>query len=90
MSLPGELRSICLARTFPLRAGRNYQPQRRTFTSKTSALAVANTELAAGLARTDHHTCNFPFSNIAIEIGRLCPAIVAKQEEFCCGPRQGN
>lgn len=90
MSLQGELSSICRAQTFPVRAEQSYQRQSRPSAAKTSTFAETNTEMAAGVARTDHHSCNFPFSNIAIQSERWCMAIVAKQEEFCCGPRQGN
>jgi len=57
----------------------------------TFACDGARTEMMAGLARTTHSgSLPFSFSNIAVEIMRSRMAIVAKQEEFCCGPRQGN
>lgn len=38
------------------------------------------------------HSSSLPvsFFNIAIQIERSYLSLVAKQEEFCCGPRQGN
>ena len=90
MSLPGELGVIRQVHTFPVRAERSYNRQSCPSAAEVFVYAAANTEMATGLARTEYHSCNFPFSNIAIQIERLYPAIVAKQEEFCCGPRQGN
>jgi hypothetical protein len=88
--LPVELSSICPAHTSPVHAERSYQRQSRPSAARISAFAVGNTEMVGVLTRTDHHSCNIPFSNIAIQSQRSFMAIVAKQEEFCCGPRQGN
>jgi hypothetical protein len=88
MFLPGELSFIRQTHTFPVRAEQSYQRQSRLSAAKTSELPATNIDIAAGLTPTDHYTCNF--SNIAIQIERSYLSVVAKQEEFCCGPRQGN
>ena len=90
MSPPGELSFIRQTHTFPVRAEQSYQRQSRLSAAETSELPATNIDIAAGLTPTDHYTCNFPFSNIAIQIERSYLSVVAKQEEFCCGPRQGN
>ena len=41
-------------------------------------------------AITSAGSCNFPTFTIAIQIERSFLAIVAKEAEFYCGPRQGN
>ena len=41
-------------------------------------------------AITSAGSCNFSSFTIAIQIERSFMAIVAKEAEFCCGPRQGN
>jgi hypothetical protein len=83
--------SISRAHTSPAPAGRSHQ-QQVSPSAATFAFDVASSEMAAGLTRTDFHSCKLPFSfsNIAVESKRWCMAIVAKQEEYCCGPRQGN
>jgi hypothetical protein len=81
---PVALRSIFRAHTFPKPADRSYQLQVPT-SAGTSAVRIASTEMLA-----DFYFSNLSFFKIAIQIERSCMAIVAKQEEFCCGPRQGN
>ena len=51
-----------------------------------------STRMMEGLARTGVHSSRLPFSSstIANQIERPYLSLVAKQEEFCCGPRQGN
>jgi len=56
-----------------------------TFCAVKPADGMLITSACTGLS-----SCNFPSSNITIQIERSYLAIVAKQEEFCCGPRQGN
>jgi hypothetical protein len=63
------------------------QAARSTFTPVNAA---DNHARDTGPARTHGRFRNFPYSNIATRIKRSHMAIVAKQEEFCCGPRQGN
>jgi hypothetical protein len=41
-------------------------------------------------ATTSAGSCNFSTFTVAIQIERSFLAIVAKEAEFCCGPRQGN
>jgi hypothetical protein len=41
-------------------------------------------------AITSAGSCNFSTFTVAIQIERSFPAVVAKEAEFCCGPRQGN
>ncbi|MGZ7090039.1 MAG: hypothetical protein ACXVKH_11260 [Candidatus Angelobacter sp.] len=72
-----------------------YQQATTTPKAVTSKLTVLNavasyTMVVTGLARTHRRSGNLPSSNIAIQIERSYMAFVAKQEEFCCGPRQGN
>jgi hypothetical protein len=82
--------SISSARMSMVPAEQSYQQQIRR-SAATFACDGARTGMMAGLARTTHsNSLPFSFSNIAVEIMRSRMAIVAKQEEFCCGPRQGN
>jgi hypothetical protein len=82
--------SISSARMSMVPAEQSYQQQIRR-SAATFAFDAASTEMA-GPTRTGFHSSHLPssFSNIAVEIMRSRMAIVAKQEEFCCGPRQGN
>jgi hypothetical protein len=70
---------------------RSYQMQ-VSASEATFAFDGASAAMMADLARTGFHSSSLPFSfsNMAIQIKRLFPALVAKQEQFCCGPRQGN
>jgi hypothetical protein len=87
--LPVALRLISRAQGFIEPANRNHQLQVPK-SAGTSAVPLVNTETSAELASTDFHSGNLSFLKTAIQIERSCMAIVAKQEEFCCGPRQGN
>jgi hypothetical protein len=87
--LPVALNSISRAHAFPESADRGDQLQVPNSVG-TSAVHSANTEMFTEFASTDFHSSNISFFKIEIQIERSCMAIVAKQKEFCCGPRQGN
>jgi len=87
--LPVALSLISRTLAFTEPANRNHQLQIPK-SAGTSAVPLVSTETSAELASTDFHSSNLSFLRTAIQIERSCMAIVAKQEEFCCGPRQGN
>lgn len=79
------------SRAQKLSAQQSYQPP----VSASAAICAfdrASTEMMADFACTGFHSSSLPvsFSNIAIQIKRSYLSVVTKQEEFCCGPRQGN
>jgi len=86
--LPLALSSIPRAHPLRERADRSYQLQVHT-SRDTSYVDSVSTETLVD-SSTDFHSSNLSFFHIAIQIKRSCMAIVANQEEFCCGPRQGN
>jgi hypothetical protein len=87
--LPIALSLSSRAQAFTGPVDRNHQLQ-VTKSAGISAVPLVNTETFAELASTNFHSSNLLFFKTAIQIERSCMAIVAKQEEFCCGPRQGN
>jgi len=87
--LPVTLSLISRAPAVPKPVDRNHQLQIPK-SAGTSAVPLVSTETSAELASTDFHFSNLSFLKTAIQTERSCMAIVAKQEEFCCGPRQGN
>jgi len=87
--LPGP-RPVPWESSFTVSVPKNYLQIITTPLSSTFCVVKPADGMLIASARTGLSYSNFPYSNMAIQVERSYPAIVAKQEEFCCGPRQGN